>query len=131
MKGPPKKLKKSHKIVSYFDQLELFDLKLFIKQNNVASISELIRTSIFFYRRFWAQGFTIVSKKEVLRDKTWDSWGQQKSRKDITEKLVISGMGTVINDLKIKFAKSKANNTKLLKPTPKDKIRHIYNIYTK
>ena len=128
--GPPKKLKRKHKIVSYFTQLEKFDLEKFIEKNNVSSISELIRTSIHFYRRFWDQGFTIVSKNEVSRDKTWDAWSQQKSRKEITEKLEISGMGTVINDLKVRFAMAKANNTKLLRPTPKDKIRHVYNIFT-
>lgn len=129
--GPPKKLKRKHKIVSYFDQLEKFDLERFIRENNVASISALIRTSIFFYRRFWDQGFTIISKREVSRDKTWDAWSQQKTRKEITEKLEISGMASIVNDLKIKFAMAKANNTKLLRPTPKNKIKHIYNIYTK
>jgi len=131
MKGPPKKLKKKHKIVSYFDQLEKFDLEKFIRENNVASISELIRTSIHFYRRFWDQGFTIVSKNELKRDKTWDGWSQPNTRKAISEKLEISGMGSVISDLKVRFAMAKSNNTKLLSPTPRDKIRHIYNIYTK
>ncbi len=125
MKGPPKKLKRKHKIVSYFTQLEKFDLETFIEENNVASTSELIRTSIFFYRRFWDQGFTIVSKNEVSRDKTWDSWGQQKSRKEITEKLEISGMGLVVNELKEKFKENRESNTSLLSPVPPDKIKHI------
>ena len=117
--------------MSYFTQLEKFDLEKFREENNISTTSELIRTSINFYRRFWDQGFTIVSKKEASRNKTWDGWEQQKSRKEITEKLEISGMGSVINDLKVKFAMAKANNVKLLKPTPKDKIRHIYNVCVK
>ena len=131
MNGPPKKLKRKHKIVSYFDQMEKFDLEKFIKENNISTTSELIRTSINFYRRFWDQGFTIVSKKEISRNKTWDGWEQQKSRKEITEKLQISGMGLVVNELKAKFRAKWENNTKLLNPVPPDKIKHIYNVCVK
>lgn len=111
--------------------MEKFNLGKFIEENNVASISELIRTSINFYRRFWDQGFTIVSKNEVSRDKTWDKWNQQKSRKEITEKLEISGMGLVVNELKEKFKASRESNTTLLSPVPPDKIKHIYNVCVK
>jgi enolase len=131
MNGPPKKLKRKHKIVSYFTQHEKFDLEKFIKENNVSSTSELIRTSINFYRRFWDQGFTIISKKEAIRNKTWDGWEQQKSRKEIGEKLQISGMGLVVNELKNRFKANRESNTKLLSPVPPDKIKHIYNICVK
>lgn len=49
--GPPKKkLPKTKRLSGYFDQMEVFEIKLYIRKDpNVKSMSDLIRKSIFSY----------------------------------------------------------------------------------
>jgi hypothetical protein len=47
----PKKLKKKHRLCGYFDQLEVFELKLFLKkETDFTSMSDFIRSALFFYK---------------------------------------------------------------------------------
>ncbi|MBD3211921.1 MAG: hypothetical protein GF311_04860 [Candidatus Lokiarchaeota archaeon] len=52
MSGPPNKLKRKHRILGYFTQLEKYRINLALKQYNISSYSEFLRQAAFFYIRF-------------------------------------------------------------------------------
>lgn len=130
MPAPKKKLPKKHRLSGYFDQMEVFELKLFIKKNpEVSSMSDLIRKSVFAYKNSDNSSLDMEKIVKLIKSQNVD-WDNYEKRKEETKKedTQVSehelDRRAVLREMKGIFKKGE-KLTEILEKAPKEELDRI------